>query len=628
MRKLFTTTTLGLMVVSGAALPALAQGGTVDGVPAALVNYADVVLINGKVLTIDANNTVAEAVAVRDGRILAVGTSEEIKGYAGPETQVVDIAGRTVVPGFIDSDGDNAFAGGDLYKDTMINGKIGKKIKGKDVPEMLDAAKALLEMAEPGSKVFLRMSDEFINDLSKLRIEDVDKLAPNNPLMMAFSSSEGIVNTQMLELGLKAGLDPNHVGLIRDNNGKYTGQVASQAMGFFGWNLRDWPELTEEIYSAQEDINNDFLKVGVTTVTGHASGYTVSIMNQMIQNGRQNLRVRPDLDFARQNPMADQILRRVPNLVGAELGDGILKIVGAAMGPADGASDAGGILTNELKAQDHPEVRGGEYGTNKWVGSNLSGMQWDDLTDAQKEQTEFHTLKLLRKHGWNIGGNHNMGSLASVLVMTGLKEAEAQEGIKVHPMPNRNALDHNLIWDEKSIALAKELGDSMAFGLNSEIWSQRIVRGTEMLSYQYGDRLHTMQPVKDLIEAGLNVHFEGGDPSQPPLWRIERFVTRTDLSTEGEDVPTGRVWGKDQAIDRMTALRMTTYNAAKFISEEEALGSIEPGKYADLAVIDGDYTAVADDQIDELGIAATLVNGEIVYDAGVLSTTKGLASAN
>lgn len=622
--ELKSTTAVGLVAWLGLAMAAHAQETTVDKVPIDLINYADIVVVNGKILTVDKNDTVAEAVAIRDGLVLAVGKNDDIKRFAGPDTKVLDVAGRSVVPGFIDSDGDNAFAGGDLYKDTMINGKIGKKIKGKSVPDMLDAAKALLEKAEPGSKVFLRMSDEFINDLSKLRIEDIDKLSPNNPIMLAFSSSEGIVNTAMLEIGLKAGLDPNHVGLIKDSNGKYTGQIASQAMGFFGWNLRDWPELTEDIFKAQEDINNDFLKIGVTTVTGHASGYTVSIMNQMIQNDRQKLRVRPDLDFARQNPMADQILRRVPNLVGAELGDGILRVVGAAMGPADGASDAGGILTNDLKVQDHPEVRGGKYGTNKWVGSNLSGMQWVDLTEAQKEQTEFNTLKLLREHGWNIGGNHNMGSLAAVLVMTGLKEAEGQPAIKVHPMAGRNALDHNLIWDEKSIALAKELGDNMAFGLNSEIWSQRVVRGTEMLSYQYGDKLHTMQPVKDLIAAGLNVHFEGGDPDQPPMWRIERFVTRTDLSTEGENMPAGRVWGKDQAIDRMTALRMTTYNAAKFITEEDKLGSIEAGKYADIAIIDGDYTAVPDDGIDELKIAATIVNGDVVYDAGVL---EGLQKA-
>ena len=95
-------------------------------------------------------------------------------------------------------------------------------------------------------------------------------------------------------------------------------------------------------------------------------------------------------------------------------------------------------------------------------------------------------------------------------------------------MLGRNALDHNLIWDQQSMRLAQQLGDSVAFGLNSELWSPRVVRGEEMLFAQYGERLSTIQPVKDLVNAGIHVHFEGGKPDEPPLWRIERFVTRVD----------------------------------------------------------------------------------------------------
>jgi len=178
-------------------------------------------------------------------------------------------------------------------------------------------------------------------------------------------------------------------------------------------------------------------------------------------------------------------------------------------------------------------------------------------------------------------------------------------------MLGRNALDHNLIWDQKSITLAKELGDKLAFGLNSEIFSQRVVRGEEMVFAQYGEKMHTMQPVKELLNAGVNVHIEGGKPDEPPVWRIERFVTRTDKSTRS--AREGRVWGKNQAIDRKQALMMTTYNAAKFMGEEKMLGSIEKGKYADLVVFNGDYMAVADDKIDELLVDLTIVGGKVAY---------------
>ncbi len=588
-------------------------------VASTLVQYPSLVLFNGKVITVDAQFTVAEAVAIRDGRILAVGKTAEIKRLVGPATRVIDLQGRTVVPGFIDSDADNAFAGGDLYKDTMVNGKVGARVSGASVAEMLAKVRALVAQAQPGTPVFVRMADEWINDLAKLTIADADKLAPANPLMLSFSSSEGLVNSLMLERAFAAGLPRDHLGIVRDKSGRPTGQLFGAALGMVGWNLRDWPELTEEIFAEQERINDRFLRVGVTTVTGHASGYTVTIMSQLYRQGRLKIRVRPDLDFARQNPLADQFVRRTPNLVDFGLGDGLIRIVAAAVGPVDGASDDGGILTNEPKLREHPEVGGGLYGRNKWTGSTFTGRHWADLNEAERRQTEAGTLLLLRKYGWNIGGNHNMGSQATTIVLETLLAAERQPDLKVKHLAGRHALDHNLIWDAKSIALAKQLGDKLAYGLNSEIWDPRVVRGEDMLMAQYGERtIARMQPVKDLVAAGLNVHFEGGSPNEPPLWRIERFVTRTaGYLPRSERQATGRTvrtWAPDQAIDRRQALVMVTRAAAKFISEDHMLGSIEPGKYADLVVLDGDYLAVPDDQIDELEPMMTIVGGRIVYE--------------
>jgi hypothetical protein len=590
-------------------------------VPAELVVYPDLVLLNGQVLTVDAQFTVAEAVAVRDGRIFAVGSTADIRRLAGPRTRTIDLAGRSLVPGFIDSDGDNAFAGGDLYKDTMVNGRIGQRVRGDSVANMLQQVRDLVATAAPGSPVFVRMADEWINELSKLTRKDADALAPNNPLMLSFSSSEGLVNTAMLERAFEAGLPRTHIGVVKDASGSPTGQLFGAALGMVGWNLRDWPELTDQIFADQEALNDRFLRAGVTTVTGHASGYTVTIMSHLFHQGRLKLRIRPDLDFARQNPLADQFLRRTPTLVNFALGDGMVRVVAAAVGPADGASDDGGILTNEPKARVHPTVGGSPYGRNKWSGSTFTGKHWNDLTPEERRQTEAGTLLLLRKHGWNIGGNHNMGSGAARIVLETLAEAERQPDIKVKTMLGRNALDHNLIWDATTIGLAKQLAAGVAFGLNAEIWNPRVVRGDEMVHVQYGDLVHRMPPVRDLVAAGLAVHLEGGDPEESPLWRIERFVTRTDryeTRTERRRSAsarvTPRVWGADQTVDRRQALRMVTIDAARFISEEQMLGSIERGKYADLVVLSGNFLTVPDDQIGQLEPVMTIVGGKVAYE--------------
>jgi predicted amidohydrolase YtcJ len=145
-----------------------------------------------------------------------------------------------------------------------------------------------------------------------------------------------------------------------------------------------------------------------------------------------------------------------------------------------------------------------------------------------------------------------------------------------------------------------------------------------MLPAQYGERLDSMQPVKTLVEAGLAVHFEGGKPDEPPMWRIERFVTRVArYATRSERANRAnasgatqieRVWGKDQAIDRKIALRMVTLDAAYFIGEEKMLGSIEKGKYGDLVVLNGDFMAVPQDKIDEIEAVMTIVGGKIVFE--------------
>lgn len=406
--------------VPPATTPAPAEPGVVGIItPDALISYPDLIVHSGKVLTVDRGFSVAEALAARDGRILAVGRTADIRRLAGPKTRIIDAQGKSVIPGIIDSDGDNAFAGGDLYKDTMVNGKVGEKVRGKDVPEMIDKVRALVATAAPGSLVFVRMSDEFRNQLSKLTARDLDPVAPKNPLMLSLSSSDGIVNTLMLERAFKAGLRRDHFQVVKDANGEPTGQLFSRALGFIGWNLRDWPQITEDILKEQERILAGFAKVGVTTLTGHASGYTVTIVSQLYHRGRLTLRIRPDIDFARQNPMSDQIIRRVPNLVNFGLGDGMVRIAGAAVGPVDGASDGGGILTHAAKGRIPAEIGGHPNGANKWTGEQWTGKLWlRDLTEAEKRDTEWETFQLLRKHGWNIGGNHNMGSGAAEIVIS------------------------------------------------------------------------------------------------------------------------------------------------------------------------------------------------------------------
>ncbi|HEY3167552.1 MAG TPA: hypothetical protein VGK57_10020, partial [Candidatus Binatia bacterium] len=122
-----------------------------QNLPPEVLRYADMVFFNGKIVTADERFTVAEAVAVRDGKILAVGRSQDIIRMAGPKSLRIDLQGKSVVPGFIDSDGDNAFAGGDFYKYTQVGDRLinkGRRIRGDDVPELKETIKQHVSMAK------------------------------------------------------------------------------------------------------------------------------------------------------------------------------------------------------------------------------------------------------------------------------------------------------------------------------------------------------------------------------------------------------------------------------------------------------------------------------------------------
>ncbi len=592
------------------ALPAAAQ----TGVPSALVSYADLVLFNGKVLTVDAEFTVAEGIAVRDGRVLAVGGAADILQLAGPDTERVDLAGRTVTPGYIYNDGDNAVPGGDIYKDTMVGGWLSGRIPGDNMELLLTSLDDVLEQAQPAEPVFVNMPKNFPAEAFAWEAEDLDQIAPENPLALFYTSSDVRANNAMLERAFAMGLPRGHFGVIKDSSGKPTGALVHEATGFVGWQARPYPSRAY-IEQAIRDAKASFLgylSVGVTTTTGHMSGLTISMLNEIFHDNALSMRVFPGHDMTRQNPFPEQYLKRVGNLVDFSLYDPergpMVKIVGAALASLDdGPNSPSGILTIQPKDRIMPEVGGTPYGWNKWTGESETGLKWEDLTEEQKLQTDWNTMRLLIKYGWNTSGNHNMGSGAMKVVLNAVENAYATDEVLFKQI-KPNAYDHNVIWHPDNLPMIDKYNEQLRFGLKiNEYFDPRLVEGKSPLLYEYASQLDTLQPVKDLLEHGVNVHFEGSDASNHPMKMIQWAVTRRDDQ--------GRVIAPAQAIDREAALRMITWNAARFVGEEASLGSLEPGKWADLVVLNGDFLTVPDDEIDTLHIDLTYVAGRLAYDA-------------
>jgi predicted amidohydrolase YtcJ len=588
---------------------------TVSAQSQLLMNYADMVLHNGQILTVDTEFSVVDAIAVRDGKILATGSNSEMLALAGPQTDRVDLRGRTVTPGYIYNDGDNSVPGGDIYKDTLVDGFLSGRIKGEELEELLRSIDEVLGKSHSGDPVFINMPKDYPLEASHWTADDIDELAPDNPLALFYTSSDVKVNHSMLERAFAMGLPRDHFGVKKDEDGEATGELFHEATGFVGWQVRPYPK-REYIEGALEEAKASFLgylSSGVTTTTGHMSGLTISMLNELFHKGELTMRVYPGHDFTRQNPFPEQYLKRIGNLVNFSLYDPqngpMVKIVGAALASLDdGPNSPSGILTIQPKDKILPDLGGTPYGWNKWTGEAVTGMSWEDLSDEQRYMTDWNTMRLLNKYGWNTSGNHNMGSGAMKVVLDAVENAYSGEILFNQLKPN--AYDHNVIWHEDNYPMILKYNDKLRFALNiGEVFEPRMVNGVAALHYEYENQLDNIQPVKDLIELGINVHFEGTDGHNHPMKIIKYAVTRTDDN--------GKVIGPNQAIDRQTALRMITSYGARFINEEENLGSLEPGKWADLVVLNGNFLEVPDHELELLDIDLTFVAGKLAYDASL-----------
>jgi len=575
------------MVVCCAALALTARA----QVPAELIQYPDLILHNGKILTVDENFRIAEAVAIRDGNFLAVGTNQEMLRLRGPATRMIDLGTKTVIPGFVGTDADNDFVGGNLYKETLVGGKVLGTLRGVENKEQILAAVRRYIASRPqGETIFLRLPDEGADGM-RLTKADIDPLSPNHPLALNVTSFDMVVNSLMLAkvVALLPG-GVNHPSVVKDAQGQPNGQIFGHAMGVAGWDLRPWPVIDDAVLTEQKQMLYDLNRKGITTMVAHLQGFNLTVLNVLYHKDELTMRVFATHDFLRQNPNAEAYLRRLGTLVDFGLGD-MVRIVGAGLAAMDGNADSGSALTIDPKLRSGG-IAFGPNGQNTWIGFGPHRNPWAQST-VPKELTEWNNVQQAIKHGWNTTGIHNVGDQSTQIWLETIEEGMKQPDMVLRPQWRPFGLDHNLFWHPDNFSRIEQLDFRRGLG--------KMFQRPEVAVELYGDRIHDAQPVPELIRRGFKVHIEGTDP----FVELERYITRRD--------PEGRTWGPDHAVDRPTALRMKTIWAARYIAEDKTLGSIERGKKADLAVLGADFLTVPEDQIERIPVVMTVVGGKIVY---------------
>jgi hypothetical protein len=547
-------------------------GATYAAAQQADLNSPDLVVINAKVLTMDAGSSIAEAIAIRDGKILAVGSSASIKALIGPQTRVFDVAGKTVVPGLIDTHAHFKAAG---MSDYVVN-----MSRAKTVAEALEAIKAFAAKKKPGEWIVGGPwhPPSQLAEKRYLTRQEIDSAAPNNPVYLRTVGHFSMANSLALQ---NAGVDkstanPAGGSFERDAAGELTGVLIETAIDRVEKAVPPWTDEDEiQQFKLAEGVLNGF---GITSaVEGATEARDIRTLQKIALAKEATLRV--GLMFRPEPPAEMAAWEAIMSGNGASsgFGDDWLKFAGIKI-----FYDGGMTLKTALMRDAYPDSHDDYHGIAQQTPERLKQL-----------------ISICNHYNWRVGV-HVVGDLGIDQVLDAFEAADKEKSIR----DRRFVLIHASLIRPEQMERAHKLGVRVDFQ-NVFMWD-KAATVERFLGRAVADRA---VPTKTLIDKmGLDNLGAGTDfPVNPinPLLNMYIMVTRKD--------PNGNVYGASEAITREQALRLYTSAAARYTFEEAKKGTLEPGKLADLVVLSADYMTVPEDQIKDIKASITVVGGKVVF---------------
>jgi len=553
--------------------------------PQEVIAYPDAVFYNGKVLTADDSFTVAEAVAVRDGKFLAVGQTARILQMVGPASRKIDLKGKTVVPGFFDTH----YHLDDYAVGNLLMKKKGIAWEGRLIRNAIlwpDAATALRDVqkavaaAKPGELIQLIARDDIVNGspsgLRDILLSDLDAVSPKNPVVLRSYIPERIlgVNSATLQWAEAPSTLP---GLSQKGGSCLIGPAASD----FIYRKVMWAIPIEDIMGAIQDAMREVNSWGVTLVETRIDPANFSALRELWVEDALTVRWRVGFP----GPIDVSL---VGNL--SDLGDDMLRVSGVDGGGSTGGAPHGGDMWTFKPPQRSIPARVGHEDPSQYVWRGRERL-----------------IEAIR-YGWSVPNTHVGGDRATHEFLKAI-----ENGVKSRVVQSRGqrlTMDHTMMASSEDIAKMKDLGVMPSIAPWFHFWEGMI----DNLTYMYGgDWVSTnMMPIKSYIRAGLRPALESDVVEPPvgmPLWKIEKAVTRKDY--------TGRAWSPEERVTREEALWMATHWAAEATGDADKLGTIEVGKLADFVVLDRDYLRVPEGEISGMQALMTVVGGKIAYERGL-----------
>jgi len=568
---------------------ALVLGLLAASAPGAAAEEADLVLHHGKIVTVDGRFRIAQAMAVRGERILAVGSDEEVLKLSGPKTRRVDLAGKTVLPGLIDSHTHPTSAA--LYE------------FDHPVPEMETVADVLAYVksraAVLGEGKWIAIQQVFITRLRDRRFptrQELDQAAPRNPVIFR-TGPDCSMNSRGLA---QCGIDKD----FRISDGGPGTVERDPATGEPTGILRNLGRFIKYQSSAKSPTDDDrrgrlklllaaYNRAGITSICDRDAGEgQIAIYQRLKDSGQLTCRVFVNYAVNGQGPW-DEIQAAILKAARHPLHryDNLLWVRGIKV------YLDGGMLT------------GSAYLLKPWGVSKIYS-----IADPQYRGLLFippeRLVKIVRLAMQNDlqPTAHAVGDAAVHALVDAYEQVDRELPVRAQ----RPCISHSNFMTPEAIEKMHKLG------IVADLQPVWIYLDGATLAAHFGDaRLACFQPYKSLFERGVVVG-GGSDHMQKiePERSINRYSPFLGIWTTLVRQPrwTDRPLHAEQAITRQQAIRLYTINNAYLTFEEKEKGSLEPGKLADFIVLDRDPLTCPVDQVKDVQVLSTYLGGKAVYE--------------
>ncbi len=558
------------------------QQGNIDTIQQQETVAADVVIMGGKIATVDPDLGNVEALAINGYQITAVGSNEEISSLIGPETKIVELNGRFAMPGFIEGHGH--YLGLGRSKQILDLNDV------KNWNEIVSMVAVAVDKANPGDWIFGRgWHQDKWDSLPDAAVDGVpindtlNEVSAENPVILGHASGHAAFwNDIALEIAGVTDDTPNPEGgtIVRTSDGKATGLMRETAQRLINQARREYdgrltPEQEESLNRERAQLAADeALKYGVTSFhDAGASFETIDFFKQLEDEGKLDIRL-----YAMVRRISNEMMEKaLPQYKMLPEGNDFLT-VRSIKRQIDGALGAHGAWLLE-PYEDLPET---------------SGLVLEKIEDIER------TAEIAVRHGFQVN-THAIGDRAN------------QETLDIYERTwNRLDVDgKKLRWRIEHAQHIDPL-DVPRFGELGVIASIQAVHGTSdgpWIPSRLGDERAeaTSQPWRDLFNTNAIVT----NGTDVPVERINPIASY--YSSVSRIMNNGVKFYPKHVMTREEALQSYTINNAFAAFEEDIKGSLTPGKYADIVILSQDLLTVNEDKIPGITVDITIVGGKIKY---------------